>query len=192
MAKLIYSSLASLDGYVADEKGNFDWAAPDEEVHTFVNDLERPAGTYLYGRRMYETMVFWETAPTAGADESPAMLDYARIWQAADKVVYSTTLDAVSSAKTRLERAFDPDVVRKMKTTAERDITVGGPDLAGQAIKAGLVDELRCSSFRSSSAAAIRHSRPMCDMPTRASRRTPIRIRGRVSALPGRALIDPA
>ena len=143
MAKLIYSSLASLDGYVADEKGDFEWAAPDEEVHAFVNELERPAGTYLCGRRMYETMVFWETAPTAGADESPAMLDYARIWQAADKVVYSTTLDAVSSAKTRLERAFDPEVVRKMKTAAERDITVGGPDLAGQAIKAGLVDELQ-------------------------------------------------
>jgi dihydrofolate reductase len=143
MAKLIYSTIASLDGYVADEKGNFDWAAPDEEVHRFVNDLERSAGTYLLGRRMYETMVYWETALTTDADPSPVTLDYARMWQAADKVVYSTTLAAVSSAKTRIERAFDPDVVRKMKATAEPDITVGGPDLAGQAIKAGIVDELQ-------------------------------------------------
>ena len=140
MAKLTYSTLASLDGYVADGAGNFDWAAPDEAVHGFVNDLERSVGTYLYGRRMYETMVYWETAPTTGADASS---DYARMWQAADKVVYSTTLDAVTSAKTRIERAFDPDVVRRMKATAVRDISVGGPDLAGQAIKAGLVDELQ-------------------------------------------------
>jgi dihydrofolate reductase len=142
VAKLIYTSIASLDGYVADEKGNFDWAAPDEEVHAFVNELERSPGTHLYGRRMYETMVFWENAPTTGADESPGV-DYARIWRAADKIVYSTTLAAVSSAKTRLERAFDPDVVRNMKATAERDLTVGGPDLAGQALEAGLVDELQ-------------------------------------------------
>jgi dihydrofolate reductase len=141
MAKLVYSTIAALDGYVADEKGNFDWAAPDEEVHRFVNDLERSAGTYLYGRRMYETMVYWETAH-AVADQPPVGLDFAGIWQAADKIVYSTTLDAVSSAKTRIERSFDPAAVREVKATSERDITVGGPDLAAQAIKAGLVDEL--------------------------------------------------
>jgi dihydrofolate reductase len=138
MAKLIYSTIASLDGYVADEEGNFDWAAPDEEVHTFVNDLERPIGTYLYGRRMYEVMVFWETAQTA--DQPPSIRDYAEIWRAADKIVYSTTLEAVSSDRTRIERTFDPEAVREMKATA-RDLSVGGPDLAAQAFKAGLVDE---------------------------------------------------
>jgi dihydrofolate reductase len=141
MAKLIYSALTSLDGYVADEHGKFDWATPDEEVHGFVNDLERPVGTYLLGRRMYEVMRVWETAETF-AGQSRAMQDYAEIWQAADKVVYSKTLEAVSSARTRIERDFDPDAVRQMKASAERDLGVGGPDLAGQAIKAGLVDEL--------------------------------------------------
>jgi dihydrofolate reductase len=140
MTKLIYSAIASLDGFTADVNGNFDWAAPDEEVHAFVNDQERPVGTYLYGRRMYETMVFWETASTAD-DQSPAMRDYARIWQAADKVVYSSKLDAVSSARTRLEREFDPDAVRRLKEAAERDVTVGGPGLAAHALAAGLVDE---------------------------------------------------
>ena len=140
MAKLIYSSIASLDGYVADEKGDFDWAAPDEAVHQFVNELERPVGTYLYGRRMYETMVYWETTPTVGADASP---DYARIWQAADKIVYSTDTRRSLEHEARVERAFDPDAVRNMKATAQRDLTVGGPDLAAQAIKAGLVDELQ-------------------------------------------------
>jgi dihydrofolate reductase len=140
MARLIYSTIASLDGYVADRDGNFDWAAPDEEVHAFVNDLERPIGTYLLGRRMYDVMQFWETA-TTGADQPPVMRDYAEIWQAADKIVYSTTLETATTAKTRLERAFDRDAVRKMKETADRDIGVGGPDLAGQAIRAGLVDE---------------------------------------------------
>jgi dihydrofolate reductase len=140
MAKLIYSAIASLDGYVADEDGNFDWAAPDEEVHAFVNDIERPVGTYLYGRRMYETMVYWETAPTL-AGQPPVERDFAEIWQAADKIVYSRTLETVSSARTRLERDFDPEAVRRMKARAERDLTVGGPDLAAQAIKAGLVDE---------------------------------------------------
>src|SRR5213076_352420 len=134
MAKLIYSTIASLDGYVADEAGKFDWAAPDEEVHQFVNDLERPIGTYLYGRRMYEVMVHWETA-LAEADQHPVALDFARIWQAADKVVYSTTLDTVSTARTRLLRDFDPEAVRQMKARAERDIGVGGPDLAAHAIK---------------------------------------------------------
>ena len=140
MARLIYSAIASLDGYVADEDGNFDWAEPDEEVHTFVNDLERPVGTYLYGRRMYEVMVFWETAHTL-AGEPPVVQDFAEIWQAADKIVYSKTLETVSSARTRIERDFDPEAVRELKARAGRDITVGGPDLAGQAIKSGLVDE---------------------------------------------------
>jgi dihydrofolate reductase len=139
MAKLIYSAITSLDGYVADEDGNFDWAAPDEEVHSFVNDLERPVGTYLYGRRIYEVMVYWETAPLV--DQPPFIQDFAEIWQAADKIVYSKTLETVSSARTRIERDFDPEAVRQMKALAERDISVGGPDLAAQAIKAGLVDE---------------------------------------------------
>ena len=141
MANLIYSAITSLDGYVADEDGNFDWGAPDEEVHAFVNDLERPVGTYLYGRRMYEVMVAWETAHTL-ADQPPVVQDFAEIWQAADKIVYSKTLDTVSSAGTRIKRDFDPEAVRQLKAQAERDITVGGPDLAAQAIKAGLVDEL--------------------------------------------------
>src|SRR6266480_7293731 len=129
MAKLIYSPITSLDGYVADEKGSFDWAAPDEEVHAFVNDLERPVGTYLYGRRMYEVMVYWETAHTL-ADEPPVVLDFAELWQAADKIVYSKTLETVTSARTRIERDFDPEAVRQLKARAVRDITVGGPDLA--------------------------------------------------------------
>jgi dihydrofolate reductase len=140
VSKLIYSAIASLDGYVADADGNFDWAVPDEEVHTFINDLERPVGTYLYGRRMYETMVGWETDPTL-ADQSPVMRDFAEIWQAADKIVYSKTLEAVSTARTRIERDFDPEAVRQMKALAGRDLIVGGPELAAQAIKAGLVDE---------------------------------------------------
>jgi dihydrofolate reductase len=142
MAKLIYSAIASLDGYIEDQTGNFDWAAPDEEVHRFVNDRERPIGTYLYGRRMYDVMRFWET-PKAVADQPPVMQDYAAIWRSAEKIVYSRTLDAVSSARTRIERAFDPAAVRQMKAAARRDISIGGPDLAAQAIKAGLVDELQ-------------------------------------------------
>jgi dihydrofolate reductase len=138
MAQLIYSAITSLDGYVADEDGNFDWAMPDDEVHRFVNDLERPIGTYLYGRRMYETMVYWETAP---AGQAPVALDFADMWQTADKIVYSTTLETVRSSRTRIERRFDPEAVRRMKAAAGRDITVGGPDLAAQAIRAGLVDE---------------------------------------------------
>jgi dihydrofolate reductase len=140
VAKLIYSVIMSLDGYIADADGNFDWAAPDDEVHAFVNDLERPVGTYLYGRRMYQTMTYWETAPTAGSQ--PAVeRDFAGMWQAADKVVYSRTLDGVSTERTRLEREFDPGAVRALKASAERDVTVGGADLAAQAIRAGLVDE---------------------------------------------------
>ena len=140
-AKLIYSAITSLDGFVADEEGNFDWAAPDEELHAFVNELERHAGTYLYGRRMYEVMVAWETM-AASAAEAPVLRDYASIWRAADKIVYSRTLETVSSSRTRLERDFDPDAVRRMKADAGRNITVGGPHLAAQAIRAGLVDEI--------------------------------------------------
>ena len=138
MAKLIYSALMSLDGYVADESGNFDWAEPDEEVHTLVNELERPIGTYLYGRRMYEVMVAWETID----DEQPFIKDYAEIWRSADKIVYSRSLETVSSARTSIERNFDPDAVRQMKAAAESDISVGGPDLAAQAIRAAVVDEI--------------------------------------------------
>jgi dihydrofolate reductase len=140
VANLIYSAIASLDGFTADSDGGFEWAAPDAEVHAFVNDRERSVSTYLYGRRMYETMVYWEAAST-GDDQPAVMRDYARIWQAADKVVYSSTLDAVSSARTRLEREFDPDAVRRLKKAAERDVTVGGPGLAAHALAAGLVDE---------------------------------------------------
>jgi dihydrofolate reductase len=140
MAKLIYSAIASLDGYTADERGDFDWAAPDGEVHAFVNDLHRPVGTYLYGRRMYETMAYWETAHTR-AGLPPVALDFARVWQAADKVVYSRTLAHVSSARTRIERDFDPGAVRAVKAAADRDLTVGGPHLAAEAIRHGLVDE---------------------------------------------------
>jgi dihydrofolate reductase len=140
MAKLIYSAITSLDGYIEDRDGNFDWAEPDEQVHTFVNELERSVGTYLYGRRMYETMVYWETAHTL-TDTPSYEQEFARTWQAADKVVYSRTLDTASNARTRIERDFDPDAVRRIKATAERDITVGGPDLAASAFAAGLVDE---------------------------------------------------
>jgi dihydrofolate reductase len=139
LAKLIYSAITSLDGYIEDARGNFDWAAPDEEVHAFVNDQERPVGTYLYGRRMYETMAFWETALTL--DEPEVFRDYAGIWQGAEKVVYSKTLDTVSSARTRIEREFDPETVRQMKAEAERDLSIGGAELAARAITAGLVDE---------------------------------------------------
>jgi len=140
VAKLIYSAITSLDGYVADEEGNFDWGEPDEEVHTFVNELERPVGTYLYGRRMYEVMVAWET-PHAFAGQSPFMRDFAEIWQAAEKIVYSRTLETVSSARTRIERDFDPEAVRRMKASEGGDVLVGGPHLAARAFEAGLIDE---------------------------------------------------
>jgi dihydrofolate reductase len=139
MAKLIYSSIASLDGFIADEDGNFDWAEPDEEVHTLVNDLARPVGTFLLGRRMYEVLVAWETMDTG--NQPSFIQDFAEIWRAADKIVYSKTLAAPSSARTRIDRTFDADEVRQMKASAGHDLTVGGPDLAAQAIKAGLVDE---------------------------------------------------
>ena len=141
MARLIYSSIASLDGFIADASGSFEWAAPDEEVHTFVNNLEAPIGTYLYGRRLYEVMQFWQTAPTSG--EPPCFVDYASIWKAADKIVYSSTLDAVSTDKTTLEATFDPVAVREMKASHSRDISVGGANLAAQALAARLVDELQ-------------------------------------------------
>ncbi|MFE9651097.1 dihydrofolate reductase family protein [Streptomyces sp. NPDC006365] len=140
MAKLIYSMVTSLDGYVSATEGGIGTGADDPEVHTFINDLFRPVGTYLYGRRMYETMLYWETA-LEEPDQPPQILQYARDWQAAEKIVYSTTLDSVSSAKTSLERSFDPEAVRKLKADAERDFTVDGPTLAAQAIEAGLVDE---------------------------------------------------
>jgi dihydrofolate reductase len=140
MAKLIYFTIASLDGYIEDEDGAFGWARPDEEVHAFANDLARPVGTYLYGRRMYETMAGWETDPSF-AEESPAMRDFAEIWQAADKIVYSRTLESASTERTRIESDFDPDAVRALKSAAERDLMVGGAELAAHAFRAGLVDE---------------------------------------------------
>jgi dihydrofolate reductase len=142
MARLIFSAITSLDGYIEDARGNFDWAAPDEDVFALVNDLERSVGTHLFGRRMYETMVYWE-APPAPDGLSDVERDFATLWRSADKVVYSTSLAAVASARTRIERRFDAEVVRKMKTTSARDITVAGPDLAAQAFRAGLVDEIQ-------------------------------------------------
>ena len=140
MAKLIYSTISAIDGYVADAEGNFDWSAPDEEVHRFVNDLERPIGTYLCGRGMYEVMRYWETAP-AGNGEPSAGQEYAQIWNAADKIVYSKSLEQVSTANTRLEREFDPQAIREMKAAATRNISLGGPTLAADALRMGLVDE---------------------------------------------------
>lgn len=141
MAKLIYSAIASLDGYVEDEQGGFGWAAPDEEVHGFVNSLERPIGTYLYGRRMYETMTYWETVDRDSL--SPVTREYADIWRAADKIVYSRTLGAPSTARTRIESGFDPEAVRKLKASAARDLSIGGSTLASVALAAGVVDELQ-------------------------------------------------
>lgn len=140
MGRLIYSAIASLDGYIEDASGKFDWAAPSDEVHRFVNDLERPAGTHLYGRRMYETMLVWETDPNLAA-ASPIMRDFAEIWQAADKIVYSRTLQAASTSKTRIERDFDADKLRQLKAAARHDLLIGGPGLAAHAFRAGLIDE---------------------------------------------------
>jgi len=136
-ARLIYSALASLDGYVADETGGFGWAAPDEEVHAFINDLERPIATYLYGRRMYEVMAAWETMDAT----SEVGADFAQLWRVADKIVFSRTLEQTATPRTRLERAFEPEAIRALKARSDRDISVGGSDLAGQALRAGLVDE---------------------------------------------------
>ena len=141
MADLVYTALASLDGFINDRDGRFEFAAPDAEVHAFVNELERPAGTYLYGRRLYEVMAYWETVETDG--EAPEVRDYAELWRAADKVVYSSTLPEVTTARTRLERTFDPDAVRALKAAATQEVTVGGAGLAAAAFRAGLVDEIR-------------------------------------------------
>jgi dihydrofolate reductase len=144
MAELIYSAITSLDGYVEDEAGGFVWAAPDDAVFRFLIDLERPIGTYLYGRRMYETMVYWETADVR-EDQSAVEVAWMQLWRAADKIVYSRTLDSASSARTRIEPDFDPDAIRAMKNALERDISIGGPELAAQAFRAGLVD--RCQLY---------------------------------------------
>lgn len=141
--KLIYTTLQSLDGYIADAEGNFDWAAPDDEVHAFVNELERSIGTHLYGRRLYEVMAFWETSGDE-PDEPPVMHDYAAIWRAADKIVYSRTLTKPSSDRTRIEQTFEPDVVERLKAEATADLAIGGATLAAEAMRAGLVDEYRC------------------------------------------------
>ncbi|HEY6277202.1 MAG TPA: dihydrofolate reductase family protein [Streptosporangiaceae bacterium] len=142
MAKLIYSAIASADGYTEDAAGSFDWAAPGEELHSFINDLQRPVGTYLYGRRMYQTMLYWETAH-AVPGQPPFAREFTGIWQAADKIVFSKTLKSVTGARTRIEPNFDPGMIRHLKSATEHDMAVGGADLAGQAIKAGLVDELQ-------------------------------------------------
>jgi dihydrofolate reductase len=142
MARLIATALTSLDGYIADENGDIDWGAPDADVLAFINDMERPIGTYLYGRRLYETMVYWETGPTE-PDQPQLVFDYARLWRAADKIVYSTTLETVRSTRTRIRRGFDPRAVRVMKDTTDRDLSIGGPALAAHAFRAGLVDEVR-------------------------------------------------
>ena len=141
MGRLIYASITSLDGYVADADGSFAWAAPDEEVHAFVNETQRAIGTYLYGRRLYEVMRAWETMDLT--DEPPVMADYAAIWRAADKIVYSATLPEVGTARTRLERAFDAEAVRDLKRAGEHDLLVGGPGLAASALREGLVDEIQ-------------------------------------------------
>ena len=139
MGKLIYSAICSLDGYVADERGKWDWWIPDDAVHAVVNDIERPVGTHIYGRRMYDVLVAWETIES----DDPVIRDFAEIWRGADKIVYSRTLDEPSSARTRIEREFDPEAVRAMKEAAERDLSVAGPELAAQAFRAGLVDEIQ-------------------------------------------------
>src|SRR5215207_3960677 len=142
MASLIYSTIASLDGYIADEDGKFDWAEPDEEVHTLINDLHRPVGTYLLGRRMYEVLAYWDDPPAL--DEQPSFVrEFTEIWQAADKVVYSRSLETARTARTRIERDFDAEAIRQLKTQSDRDLSIGGPELAAQAIRAGLVDEIQ-------------------------------------------------
>ena len=157
MARLVYSAITSLDGYVADQEGDFSWSAPDEEVHAFVNDLLRPVGTHLYGRRMYEVLVAWETMPT-GPDAPAVVRDFAEIWRSADKVVFSTSLPAVTSARTRLERHFDPDAVRRLVASSDRDVSIGGPHLAARRSTPGSSTTCTCSGARSWSAAA----RPRC------------------------------
>lgn len=145
MARLIYSAIASLDGYIEDTAGAFDWSAPDDEIHAFINDQERPIGTYLYGRRMYETMTYWETPSSDATGQSGPEKDYADIWRAAEKIVYSRTLAAPTTARTRLKRSFDPADVLQLKQSSSSDLSIGGADLAGHALAAGLVDE--CQVF---------------------------------------------
>ena len=140
MAKLIYAAIASLDGFVEDQSGSFEWAAPDADVHAYVNDLERPIGTYLYGRRMYETMVYWESLSLDG-EQSAVARDFAEIWRGADKIVFSRTLDTTSSARTRIEHDFDPAAISQLKQSSSSNIAIGGAELAGQAMSAGLIDE---------------------------------------------------
>jgi len=142
MGDLIYTAITSLDGYVADVTGNFDWSVPDEDVHSFVNELERPIGTYLFGRRLYEVMTVWDTPAMTAPDQPDVIREFAAIWQAADKIVYSTTLAAPVTPRTTIERTFDPEAIRRMKASSPHDISVGGAELAGQAIRADLVDVL--------------------------------------------------
>lgn len=146
MATLSYTAITSLDGFIEDTDGSFGWAMPDEEVHAFINDLERDIGTHLYGRRMYETMAVWETV-VAGPDVADVAVDYGEVWRGLDKVVFSTTLDAVTTSRTRLEREFDPDSVRRLVEDAERDVSIAGPDLAAHAFRAGLVDDVHLFVF---------------------------------------------
>jgi dihydrofolate reductase len=146
VGRLVYSTQVSLDGFITDRSGAFDFSEPDEEVHAFVNDSLRPIGTHLYGRRLYDVMVFWETVPD-DSSESPVMRDFGRLWRSVDKVVYSRTLDRVASTRTTLEREFDPDAVRRRKAASDADLLVGGAELAGVALRAGLVDEVRLFVF---------------------------------------------
>ncbi|MEK0314681.1 dihydrofolate reductase family protein [Cohnella sp. 56] len=140
MAKLIYANNISLDGYIEDERGNFDWGISNDETYAFWTGFQRPIGTFLYGRRLYENMVYWETAD-AGSDQPEIKQEFARTWRAAEKIVYSRTLQAVSSASTRIEREFDAEAIRRLKESSVADISIGGPELAGQAMSAGLIDE---------------------------------------------------
>ncbi len=181
MARLIYSALASLDGYVADRDGTFDWAAPDDEVHGFINDLQRQVSTMLLGRRMYDVLVAWETIDTAG--EPDAIRDFADLWLATDKVVYSRTLERAASARTSIERDFDPEAIRRMKATDDRDLSIGGPNLAGRAIRAGLVDEIGpfVSPISVGGGTAVPRRRRG---EASAARRAPVRQRRRVPPLP--------
>ena len=187
MAKLIYSAIGSLDGYVEDASGTFEWAAPDEEVHAFFNELARPIGTYLYGRRMYETMVFWETADPDG-DWPAVAREFAGIWQAAEKIVYSRTLETVSSARTRIERELDPYAIERMKQSSGSDIGIGGAELAGQAIAAGLVDELQLLLVPVLVGGGKRALPNDVHVRARDARRAPVSERGGLSALPGAQL----
>jgi dihydrofolate reductase len=141
VGRLIYSTQVSLDGFIEDRSGSFGWSEPDDEVHAYINDVLRPIGTHLYGRRLYDVMVFWETVPD-DSSVPPVQRDFGRVWRGADKVVYSRTLDRPASGRTTLEREFDPDAVRRLKAESDADLLVGGAELAGAALRAGLVDEV--------------------------------------------------